>query len=601
MAPWRDSPSVHNEANHFSPVLPSGADEDAYEACKSYIQGDWTPWMQAGQKNKYLKVNLFHSDIATRENISHIAQKCRNGQSNQWVSVCASHALDLVTLGFFFGSVEAMGTSSDSWTAAFRLSFPDIGTFGFDWKTINPRSKVASKKGSKVPRSQRALFIELEQSKKDVAKKLFLEFFNTGNNSFLGGTRMKFLPFSFTSSVVEHAQVRDMAAPTQNSLLSSLQGIEIPTYALTNTVRTVSKDEVTTEISLLQDLVELESLHTKKSNKGEETIEHKGKLFYPIILHKDENIVSFFYMEHNSLEARSVASALPLFIQDHFKLSPVSYCSSSQLSAAKAGKWDFKQRIYKSENEVACHDHKLSIEAQICARKEVQLVSPEHRRASGMLDDEESLKTKLQGKGPVTIQTQETEPKVIQIDGKDSPVSSMGNSMTSGNTSKSLVQRACIELSAEHLKAMQEKENEYQLLQDELLAINLEEEKQVANLERLKADMKSALEKENEEKMEEEEKKKLEEELRETMGAVLRKQIEAEMRNKQAADKINATDNITPSKIGGSNRIPQTPEVAATPEAATRTDQDDPFVATPEAMTGPAAQDSSDDEQDVVK
>ncbi len=81
VAPWRDSPSVHNEANHFS-VLPSGADEDAYEACKSYIQGDWTPWMQAGQK-KYLRVNLFHSDIATNENISLFAQRCRDRPSNQ--------------------------------------------------------------------------------------------------------------------------------------------------------------------------------------------------------------------------------------------------------------------------------------------------------------------------------------------------------------------------------------------------------------------------------------------------------------------------------------------------------------------------------------
>ena len=94
-------------------------------------------------------------------------------------------------------------------------------------------------------------------------------------------------------------------------------------------------------------------------------------------------------MERNSLEARSVASALPLFIRDHFKLSPRSYCTSSQLSAAEAGKWDFKQRIYQSENEVACHDHKFSIEAQIRARKAVQFVSPEHRRASVMPDEDE--------------------------------------------------------------------------------------------------------------------------------------------------------------------------------------------------------------------
>ena len=86
---------------------------------------------------------------------------------------------------------------------------------------------------------------------------MFVEFFNTRNNSFLG-TRMKCLPFSFASSDTEHGQVRDMA-PTKNSLLSSLQSIKIPTYALTNTVHTVSNDEASTDISLLQDLVELES------------------------------------------------------------------------------------------------------------------------------------------------------------------------------------------------------------------------------------------------------------------------------------------------------------------------------------------------------
>jgi hypothetical protein len=225
-------------------------------------------------------------------------------------------------------------------------------------------------------------------------------------------------------------------------------------------------------------------------------------------------------------------------------------------------------------------------------------VSPEHRRGASVMlvDEEESLKTKLQGKGPVTLHTQEPEPEVIQLDGKGSPMSSIGNSTTSGNTSKSLVQKACIELSteisAEHNKIVQGKDKENQ--QDQLLALTIEEEARVANFEKLEADMKAALEKENEEKMEVE-KKKLERELRETMEAVIRKQIESEM--KQAADKIKATDNITPSKIGGSNRIPETPEVAATPEAATRTDQDNTSHG---EDAGPAAQDSSDDDLDIA-
>ena len=78
--------------------------------------------------------------------------------------------------------------------------------------------------------------------------------------------------------------------------------------------------------------------------------------------------------------------------------------------------------------------------------------------------------------GLVTIQTQEAEPaEVIQLDGKGSPMSSIGNnSITSGNTSKSMVQKACIvlstELSEEHNKIMQGKDKENQKLQDQLLA-----------------------------------------------------------------------------------------------------------------------------------
>ena len=203
--------------------------------------------------------------------------------------------------------------------------------------------------------------------------------------------------------------------------------------------------------------------------------------------------------------------------------------------------------------------------------------------------------------GLVTIQTQEAEPaEVIQLDGKGSPMSSIGNnSITSGNTSKSMVQKACIvlstELSEEHNKIMQGKDKENQKLQDQLLELTIEENARVANLENIEADMKAALEKENKEKMEVE-KKKLERELRKTTEAEIHKKIESEM--KQAADKIKATDNITPSKIGGSNRIPETPEVAATPEAATRTNQDDTSHGD---VAGSATQDSSDDDFEIAK
>jgi hypothetical protein len=210
-----------------------------------------------------------------------------------------------------------------------------------------------------------------------------------------------------------------------------------------------------------------------------------------------------------------------------------------------------------------------------------------------MLDKDESIVTKLQGKGPVTIQTQEAEPaKVIQIDGEESQMSSIGNSITSGNTSKSKVDKACIFLMAEHNKIMQGKDKENQELLHQILQLNIEEN--TANLENLEADLKAALEKENEEKMEVE-KKKLEREFRETIEAEIHKKIESEM--KQARDKIKATDNITPSKIGFSNKIPEMPEIAATPEAATR-NQDDTSQGD---VTGSATHDSSDDELDMKK
>ena len=101
-------------------------------------------------------------------------------------------------------------------------------------------------------------------------------------------------------------------------------------------------------------------------------------------------------------------------------------------------------------------------------------------------------------------QYQEAEPKVIQIDWEDSLMGSIGNSVNSGNTSKSLVKKACIVLSAQHLKDMREKDKALKLAQDKLVAITLDEQNQVAKLEQLAVDMKLALEKENEEKIEEE-------------------------------------------------------------------------------------------------
>ena len=91
------------------------------------------------------------------------------------------------------------------------------------------------------------------------------------------------------------------------------------------------------------------------------------------------------------------------------------------------------------------------------------------------------------------------------------------------------------------------------LAQEQLVAITLDEQNQVAKLEQLAMDMKLALERENEEKIEEERNWK------QSYGVNLRKKIEAEMMNKQEVDKINATDNSTPSKVGGSNMILQTP------------------------------------------
>ena len=212
-----------------------------------------------------------------------------------------------------------------------------------------------------------------------------------------------------------------------------------------------------------------------------------------------------------------------------------------------------------------------------------------------MLDEEESIVTKLQGKGPVSLQTQEADPaEVIQLDGKDSPMSSIGNSVTSGNTSKSKVDKACISLTLEHNQRMDGKEKENQELLDRILQLEIDEATKEANLKNIEADYKAALEKENEEKMEVA-KMKLERELRATLEAEIRKTIELE-RN-QTTDKSKATDNNTPSKIGGSNRIPETPEGADTTEEATR-NQDDTSQGD---VAGSAIQDSSDDDLDIQK
>ena len=69
------------------------------------------------------------------------------------------------------------------------------------------------------------------------------------------------------------------------------------------------------------------------------------------LFHRTTKNVAFYYYGVNSIEVKSVARCLPLFIRDIFKLKPAFFCSSYFLTEALMGSWNFNKFIFMTKED----------------------------------------------------------------------------------------------------------------------------------------------------------------------------------------------------------------------------------------------------------
>lgn len=95
---------------------------------------------------------------------------------------------------------------------------------------------------------------------------------------------------------------------------------------------------------------------------------------------------TFYYFLVNFNEGRSVARALPRFIEDFLGVDPNFCCSNQFATEAKHGTWDNERHVYTTVNEKAEKDKLGDLTTVILATNK-QFISIDHHRAMATAND----------------------------------------------------------------------------------------------------------------------------------------------------------------------------------------------------------------------
>ena len=128
--------------------------------------------------------------------------------------------------------------------------------------------------------------------------------------------------------------------------------------------------------------------------KGKKSTTFLGRLFYAIIPNRDSKSITFHFTKANASEGKSVARGLPHFIRDFFQLDPAFFCTSTALTEAMEGDWNFTSRKFLSAQEKMEIDRLEDMDEEVNAVP-ISFISKEHQQALAMDDDEVSAETRL--------------------------------------------------------------------------------------------------------------------------------------------------------------------------------------------------------------
>ena len=347
-------------------------DAHALNVAEEYLH-DFNRFVSWGRR-LYIRVHIvFLPSVSRAQLISQMALCKLKGDGGQFFQPAHSTSYDPVSGGTLTGSVPLMHESRDFYDT-FKQRW-QLKHLGLHW------SYMRSKNGGAYSRNKNALHIEIDRSDENKLQDIS-SFFNqksTAVHQQFWGTPMQWVPqWDFSLSDDDHERI-DRNKTTQYRLGTSLksctvQGINL--YNYTEPGKTLHRK-----------LMELESIHEKfvQTRAADHTQSatrksFKGRLFYAILPDSRNKRATFFYTSANSEEARSVARALPRFLESNLKLNPAAFCSRSFVAESKDGSWDSKTRKYLSEDELVEQEKLTNINDSMVAQREIY-IDPQQQRA----------------------------------------------------------------------------------------------------------------------------------------------------------------------------------------------------------------------------
>ena len=289
---------------------------------ESYVY-DYNRFISPG-KSGYVRLNIYFSDHTCISEILGVTSQFKKPR-DQFLERAHSEATSPVAIGTLTGSVAAMATSHDfNQVMKTKFGLRELGL----WYT-QPRTS----KSGEFSKDRFVLHIEIDR--KDLPKRGAMEnYFNNSSPSiddnFFGVPMLLVKPFDYYADDEVKDQI-DKHARRQACLGGALRSTTITGIQLCNWS---NSDKTST---LLRDLMEVESIVEKKVIKSKKNTTFKGRVFYAII--PDKEAFTFYFTKANFHEGRSIARALPLFIQDYFKLNPAFICRSGSIAQALEGEW----------------------------------------------------------------------------------------------------------------------------------------------------------------------------------------------------------------------------------------------------------------------
>ena len=368
-------------SNTFLKELPEDVD-----VVEKYAH-DFNRFISPG-KNLYCRLNLFFNPNKTSiSEIDSVIAGFRKPRV-QFMSLAHSDAISPCQMGFFTGSVKAMAESSD-FSNSFKKFFK-LSNLGLWW--AYPKSDLGWTKDNK----KWALHYEIDRSdvnngRNDKIIEYFAKHSSLVDDNFFG-TPMSLVPM-FTPFLEDDLKLRiSKHAQKQATIGSNLKSI---TLGGTQILNWTNKKKETT---LHRQLMCVESIYNKtvvRHDKDKKQNTFKGRLFYAIIPNQKTKLTTFYFSSANTDEARSVATGLPLFIRDHFKIKPSFFCGSDEVTKCLEGEWDFLRRIFLTPEEKDEKDKFAHLIDTVTAVKD-KYISQAHKAAMCTEeDDAESIDTRL--------------------------------------------------------------------------------------------------------------------------------------------------------------------------------------------------------------